>query len=67
MKILEILDQHRNDFRAMLECEHCKHQQKLTSGYDDAYYHNEVLPKGIFCQKCGKNRVGDTQEGTYPI
>lgn len=46
-----------NDFSAIMECEHCSHEQKLTSGYNDAYYHNNVIP-AMTCGSCGKNRVG---------
>lgn len=56
MKILEITSQHRNDFHAILECEHCGHKQKLGSGYNDRYYHNHVLP-AIKCNSCDKPRT----------
>lgn len=55
MKILEILSQHRNDFTATMECEACGHQRKLTSGYDDANYHDNVIPN-MKCEKCGLSR-----------
>jgi hypothetical protein len=42
----------------MLECEHCKNQRKLTSGYHDDHYHDNVIP-AMCCQVCGKNRAGD--------
>ena len=45
MRIKTITSQHRRDFRAILECEHCGHDQQLTSGYDDKYYHENVIPK----------------------
>lgn len=53
MKIKTITSQHRRDFSAVLECEHCEHTQKLTAGYDDAHYHREVIPT-IECGGCGK-------------
>ena len=53
MKIKEILSQHRRDFSATLECEHCGKTQKLTSGYDDANYHKNVIPS-IQCASCGQ-------------
>ncbi len=61
MKIKKITFQLRNDFGAVLECEHCGHDQKLMSGYNDAYYHNHVLP-AIVCELCGKNRAGQTRK-----
>lgn len=60
MKLIEITDQHRNDFRGILQCEHCGATRKLTSGYDDAYYHEHVIP-GFHCTECGKNRAGDLE------
>lgn len=59
MLISKILSQHGRDFTALLECEHCGNTQKLSTGYDDAYYHDHVLP-AITCGTCGKNRTGTT-------
>lgn len=53
MKIKEITWQMRRDFAAILECEHCKNEQELSSGYDDDYFHSNVIPK-IKCHKCGE-------------
>jgi len=53
MKIKKILSQSRRDFKAILECEHCGAEETLNSGYDDAYYHQHVIPEMI-CKKCGK-------------
>lgn len=53
MKIKEILSQSRRDFTATLECEHCGHEDHLSSGYDDANYHQNVIPQ-FECPKCGK-------------
>ncbi len=58
MKIQKITNEHRNDFWAILECEHCNATQELRSGYHDTYYHGVVLPN-ISCQSCGKNSAGD--------
>jgi len=60
MRILKILTQHRRDFTATLVCEHCQHTQLLKGGYDDAYYHAEVLPN-IPCGKCAKVASADYQ------
>lgn len=57
MKIKQITDEHGNDFRAILECEHCGHNQKITNGYHDNYYHTQVMP-AKFCPACGRNRIG---------
>lgn len=53
MKIKEITGQNRRDFWAIYECQHCGATEKL-SGYDDANFHNNVIPK-IPCALCGKN------------
>lgn len=52
MKIKEITSQHRRDFQAIYECEHCGHTHK-NYGYDDANFHVNVIPK-MKCEKCGK-------------
>lgn len=57
MKIREILTLHCNDFTATMECEHCGHTAKLTSGYNDDFYHDCVIP-AMRCTDCGKNRAG---------
>ena len=52
MRIKEIISQHRRDFTALYECEHCGFTKK-DSGYDDANFHNNVVPNMI-CPECGK-------------
>ena len=52
MKIKKITSQHRRDFSAVYECEHCGAESE-GSGYDDAYFHETVIPM-MECQKCGK-------------
>ena len=59
MKIKKKLDQHRRDFTAIYECEHCGHTEE-RSGYDDAYFHKEVIPD-MECGKCGKKASDDYQ------
>lgn len=58
MKIKQITSQHRRDFRADLECEHCGHVVQNHSGYDDRNYHDNVIPD-IKCPKCGKTASDD--------
>jgi len=53
MKIIKINSQNRRDFYADYECENCGHVDKNKSGYDDGYFHNEVIPN-MKCSKCGK-------------
>jgi transcription elongation factor Elf1 len=53
VKIKRIISQHRRDFWAIYECEHCGHVTSEKSGYDDANFHNNVIPK-MKCEKCGE-------------
>ena len=52
MRIKTMLDQHRRDFTAIYECEHCGDECK-KGGYDDANYHENVIPF-MKCKVCGK-------------
>ena len=58
--------QHRRDFWAIYECEHCGAGEK-GSGYDDTNFHQNVIPK-MKCKKCGKIAGEDYQpmEPKYP-
>ena len=58
MRIVKIIDQHRRDFRADFECELCGNIEKNKSGYDDAYFHNTVIPE-MKCKTCGKTSGDD--------
>lgn len=58
MFIDQMLAQSRFDFDAVMRCEHCGHRQMITTGYDDANYHYNVIPK-MTCAACKKNRAGD--------
>ncbi|VAW38921.1 hypothetical protein MNBD_GAMMA01-1313 [hydrothermal vent metagenome] len=53
MKIKQITSQHRRDFTAIYECEYCEFKHP-GSGYDDANFHQNVIPKMI-CLECGKS------------
>lgn len=53
MKIQKILSQNRRDFWADYVCEHCGYVEKHASGYDDYYFHSQVIPK-MTCPTCGK-------------
>jgi transcription elongation factor Elf1 len=52
MKIKVITSQHRRDFQAIFECEHCG-TEKNGRGYDDANFHKNVIPT-MSCNTCGK-------------
>ncbi len=60
MKIKEWLDQIRNDFWCTYECEHCGHETGKSSGYNDANFHDNVIP-AKYCPECGLNREGKAQ------
>lgn len=67
MKIKTITYQHRRDFHADMECEHCGAESKLTTGYDDDFYHGNVIPK-MKCDECGLTASEDYRPLTtkYP-
>ncbi len=50
MKIKKIISQHRRDFTAEYECEHCGNTEEKC-GYDDANFHNNVIPT-MKCAAC---------------
>lgn len=57
MKIKKIISQTRRDFTAIYECEHCGHEEE-HSGYDDAYFHQSVIPT-FKCEACEKTADED--------
>jgi len=58
----------RRDFWADFECEFCKYVEKDTSGYDDRYFHDNVIPE-MDCKECGKstNSEGGTPDKTATL
>lgn len=52
MRIKKMLNQHRRDFTAIYECEHCGHIYE-GKGYDDENFHVNVIPS-FLCPRCGK-------------
>jgi len=66
MKIKTIESQHRRDFHAIYECEHCGATKK-GSGYDDDFFHQNVIP-AMKCENCGKSAKDDYEPITprYP-
>lgn len=61
MEIVDVLWKERADFNAVIRCEHCGHHQPLYSGYDDATFHDKVIPS-IKCAYCDKR----TLEHSHP-
>jgi len=64
MKIQKKIYQHRRDFTAVYECEHCGHQVQ-GSGYDDAYFHQTVIP-GMHCDECDRTSTGPSSCADVP-
>lgn len=62
MKIKTILTEHRNDFTAIMQCEHCASEEPNKAGYHDNHYHTRVIP-AMHCKSCGLNRAGVYLEG----
>lgn len=60
MNIQKITYQYRRDFQAVYECQFCGETMK-AGGYDDAFFHNEVIPK-MRCEKCHKSVENDGSE-----
>lgn len=58
MKIQKITSQSRRDFWATMECEHCGDIKTDVSGYDDANFHANVIPK-MKCRECGQTSGDD--------
>jgi len=52
MKIQKIVLRNRRDFTAIYECAYCGATEE-GSGYDDANFHQNVIPK-MKCKACGK-------------
>ena len=61
MELIEITSQHRRDFNGVLKCQFCGHKEELKGGYDDANYHNNVIPT-FLCPKCNKSTVTEGDE-----
>lgn len=58
MKILSLKPGFGNDLFGVLICEWCGAEAKLVGGYNDAHWHEKVLP-AFHCKPCGLNRAGE--------
>lgn len=65
MKIKRIISQNRRDFWADYECESCGFVDEHKYGYDDAHFHNDVIPNKE-CPNCGKTSL-DSKEEYRPL
>lgn len=61
MRIKQMISQYRRDFKALMECEFCSQTEMNTSGYDDTYYHEKVIPD-MKCKSCGKSTTSEGGE-----
>lgn len=64
MKIKKILDRNRRDLQCLYVCEDCGAEHEAY-GYDDSYFHNEVVPK-MACKECGHVGSDTVMEPRYP-
>ena len=64
MRIKKKIWQYRRDFVAVYACEFCKNETE-ADGYDDNYFHNEVIPDWS-CPNCGKSSGVATSSPIYP-
>lgn len=56
MKLIEILNQSRRDFKGKYECQNCGNIEIDSDmcSYDDAYFHQNVIPDKK-CKHCGNS------------
>jgi transcription elongation factor Elf1 len=64
MRIKKINWQRRRDFEAVFVCPFCG-AEETRGGYDDANFHQNVIPK-LKCKKCGKSEA-DGDENYRPL
>lgn len=65
MKIKRKTFEHRGKFGAVLICEHCEWEMKITSGENSPNWYDNKLPKMI-CSNCEKNRLGKKTTRFFP-
>lgn len=61
MRIKQITWRHRNDYKAVMVCEHCGHEQDDNHGYSDHFYFDRVIP-AMKCDACGKDSQGKEKQ-----
>ena len=44
MKIISLDQGNGRDLYGMMKCEHCNTSARLSGGYNDAFWHESVLP-----------------------
>lgn len=61
MRIAEITERYRNDFKYIADCRHCGKQSRHGDGYADHFYCTRVVPDRC-CEHCGLNEYGETED-----
>ena len=64
MRIKKITWRNRRDFKAVFVCPFCD-KEEIMIGYDDANYHQNVIPK-LKCKSCGKSEI-DGDKNYHPM
>lgn len=59
MNVERVTWRHRNDFSAVMRCEHCNHTQEDRGMYADDFYIEQVIPARHYCGACGLNSLGE--------
>jgi len=59
MQVHQVTWRHRNDYSAIMGCEHCGHQQHHGGLYADAYFAFCIIPNRYYCDKCDLNSLGE--------
>jgi len=65
MVLVRKISQHRRDFTGTYACEHCGYTIVIPGGYDDAYFHQNVIP-AMRCRKCDKTGTNQTSWPDVP-
>ena len=65
MRLKNKIHQHRLDFTAVYQCEHCGAEHTST-GYDDAYFHLQVIP-AMKCPECGETAPSNAPKTTPDV
>ena len=58
MDLIKKTHQYRRDFDGIVKCQFCGHEEELHNGYDDHFYHTQVIPN-LMCSKCHKSTISE--------
>lgn len=65
MHLIKKTYQHRRDFAGIFACAHCGNEELIDNCYDDAHFHENVIP-GWECKKCKKTGGGIETRPSIP-